>query len=426
MKNEERKSIVRFGLPLDIKFCKKCVMPNTRPSSCNEYEHTVLRKHDFIKFDEGGVCSACRFNEAKENNKINWEARVKELLNLLDKYRSSDGSYDVLVPGSGGKDSVYASHILKYKYGMHPLTVTWAPHLYTDIGWKNFQNWIHKGGFDNYLFTPNGKIHRLITRNAFINLLHPFQPFIFGQKTFAPKMAAKFNIPLVFYGESSGEYGANISIDQKKFDMEESDKKGSEGFSTNFVKSGKKLEEIFLGGKSVADYIKEEGVLFGDLSAYLPLDSHIIKEKKIEFHYLGYYLKWIPQECYYYAAKHTDFEANPVRTEGTYSKYNSIDDKTDGFLYYTMYIKFGYGRATQDAAQEIRNHHITREEGVALVKRFDGEFPKRYFSEFLEYINLTEKDFLEIVDSFRDPHIWEKVNNQWRLKHAVYYENDQV
>ena len=410
--------MAKYGLPEEIKFCKKCVMPNTRPSSSNEYKHTAAREHDFIKFDKEGVCSACRFNEAKENNQINWEEREKELLELLEKHRSSDGSYNVLVPGSGGKDSAYTAHILKYKYGMHPLTVTWSPHLYTDIGWKNFQNWIHIGGFDNYLFTPNGKIHRLITRNAFINLLHPFQPFILGQKTFAPKMAVKFNIPLIFYGDHPGEYGANISIHQKGFSSEIGDKGGSSGFSTNYLNPDEKREEIFLGGKSIAEHIKE-GVNYGDLKIYLPMDQRIIKENNIEFHYLSSYIKWVPQECYYYAVKHAGFEANPMRTEGTYSKYNSIDDKTDGYFYYTTYIKFGYGRATQDAAQEIRNHHITRDEGIALVKRFDGELPRRYFPEFLDYIGMTEKEFTEIVDSFRDPHLWKQENGEWKLKYKV-------
>ena len=306
---------------------------------------------------------------------------------------------------------------------MHPLTVTWSPHLYTDIGWKNFQSWLHRGGFDNYLFTPNGKIHRLITRNAFINLLHPFQPFIFGQKTFAVKMAAHFNIPLVFYGENPGEYGANISINQNKFDSDPQSKEakvgGSSGHQVNFIDKNLKPNEIFLGGKSVSDYLKE-GVSYGDLSPFLPLNSDLVKNKNIEFHFLGFYIKWVPQECYYFAVKHTGFEANPVRTEGTYSKYNSIDDKTDGYFYYTTYIKFGYGRATQDAAQEIRNHHITRDEGVALVKRFDGELPKKYLPEFLDYISLSEKEFLEIIDSFRDDHIWKKVNGEWKLRHTVW------
>lgn len=114
------------------------------------------------------------------------------------------------MPGSGGKDSFYAAHILKYKYGMHPLTVTWAPHIYTPWGWDNMQAWIH-AGFDNYLCTPNGMTHRLLTRLATENLFHPFQPFILGQKQLAPKMAAKFGIPLVFYGENEAEFGNPIA-----------------------------------------------------------------------------------------------------------------------------------------------------------------------------------------------------------------------
>src|SRR5207244_4340244 len=83
-----------------------------------------------------------------------WEARERELRELCDRHRRTDGRYDVICPGSGGKDSMYASHVLKHKYGMHPLTVTWAPHIYTDIGWKNFQAWI-QAGFDNVKFSRN-------------------------------------------------------------------------------------------------------------------------------------------------------------------------------------------------------------------------------------------------------------------------------
>lgn len=407
----------RYGLPEKIVFCKRCLASNAQPVSCNEFKHTVDMPHNYIKFDEEGICAACRFFEARENGVINWDKREKELLELLDKYRSTDGSYDCLVPGSGGKDSAYASHVLKYKYGMHPLTVTWTPHLYTDIGWKNFQNWIGVGGFDNYLFSPNGKIHRLLTKNAFLNLLHPFQPFILGQKTFAPKMAARFGIKLIFYGENQGEYGDNVSVNQKKFVMgEETEKKEEEGFRLDYAKPEDPPEEVFLGGKSLADYFKE-GFTYGDFAPFLPVDPQIISKNNIEFHYLGYYLKWVPQECFYYAVKNTGFEANPMRTEGTYSKYNSIDDKTDGFFYYTTHIKFGFGRARYDASQEIRNGHINKEEGAALINRFDGEFPKRYFKEFLDYISITEKEFWETIDSFRDPSIWEKRNGEWELKY---------
>ncbi len=422
MAQVKRKKKIPRALYDEVTFCKKCVIPNTRPSTTNEYVHTKTHEHKFIEFDKDGVCSGCRFCGAKFDGTIDWKKREKELLQLLEKYRSNDGSYDCLVPGSGGKDSVYASHILKSKYGMHPLTVTWAPHLYTDIGWKNFQNWAHKAGHDNYLFTPNGEVHRRITRNAFLNLLHPFQPFILGQKTFAIKMAARFNISLVFYGPHGGEEGGNIPIAQSQFVFKNQKVKGvrraSGGYRLDYVDLHTKLNEINLGGKSVADYMKE-GVSYGDLAPYLPLDSRVVKEKNIRVYFLGYFMNWIPQDCYYYAVEHSDFEANPTRSEGTYTKYSSIDDKTDGFFYYTTFIKFGYGRATQDAAQEIRHGHITREEGVALVNKFDGEFPQKYFKEFLAYIDITEDEFWEKVDSFRSPLLWKKKRGDWELRNRI-------
>lgn len=405
-----------YGLPQEVKFCKRCVMPNTRAVASNEYKHVQARPHRYIQFDDEGVCSACRYSESYWSAKADWKEREKELLDLLSRHRSNDGSYDCIVPGSGGKDSVYASHILKYKYGMHPLTVTWAPHLYTDIGFRNFENWTHVGGFDNYLFTPNGRVHGLLTRNAFLNLMHPFQPFVLGQKTFATKMASLFNIPLIFYGENPGQYGANMRSDQKKFALG-SDQ--GDGHRLDFVTSSTPPGEIFLGGKSVAQYM-EEGLARQDLEPYLPLDPEIAVRKNIEFHFLGYYLKWVSQEAYYYAVENAAFQANPVRSEGTYSKYSSLDDKVDGFFYYSTYIKFGYGRASMDAAQEVRNGHITREEAVALVKKFDGEFPARHFETFLKYVSLTEDEFHAACDRFRSPRIWEKADGEWRLRHAVW------
>src|SRR5207245_7298857 len=170
----------KYGLPHDVLFCKQCVISNQRPNSSVEYAHTRDSKKGTIYFDTEGVCDACRFAELKRHT-IDWDERERALRDLCDRYRRGDGGYDCAVPGSGGKDSFYAAHKLKYEYGMHPLTVTWAPHIYTEWGWDNQQAWI-KAGFDNYLCTPNGRVHRLLTRLAVENLFHPFQPFILGQK----------------------------------------------------------------------------------------------------------------------------------------------------------------------------------------------------------------------------------------------------
>ena len=398
------------GLPLDIKYCVECNLINQRPTSINEYFHTHDAKQTTVEFDDKGVCAGCNFVKKEFDNTINWDDREKELIELCNKHRKNNGEYDCIVPGSGGKDSVYASYILKHKYKMNPLTVTWAPHLYTDIGWKNFQSWLRKGGFDNYLYTPNPDIHRKIAREATIRLLHPFQPFILGQKTFALKMASKLNIPLVFYGEMQGKGGKKVSLKAKTF----SEIKGQKGFEMDPLE-GKKFEEAYLGGKQVGEYL-DEGVKKSDLESYKPLDIEIVKKKNIQFHFLGYYLRWVPQEMYYFAVKNTDFNANPQRTEGTYSKYISLDDKIDGFFFYTSYIKFGIGRAMFDSAQEIRHGHITKEEGKALINKFDGEYPQKYENEFYDYISMKKEEFLELCDKFRPEHLWEKKSNFWKIK----------
>ena len=378
-----------YNLPNDIKFCKKCVISNQRPRTY---------------FDENGICSACNYAE-KKRKKIDWNFREQELKKLCDKYRSRNGNYDCIVPGSGGKDSGYTAHILKYKYGMNPLTVTWSPHIYTDIGWKNFTNWSQIGGFDNILFTPNGKLHRYLTQQAFLNLLHPFQPFIIGQKNIGPRIAAKFNIPLIIYGENTSEYGSSID---ENFDPVMDQK--------YFTSSSKNL---YFGKKNIKEILKETKFKVSDFEPYFPLQENEVHDKNVKVFHLGYFFKWDPQEMFYYASENVGFKPNTVRTEGTYSKYNSIDDKIDNLHYYTTYIKFGVGRASYDSAQEIRNKKITREEGIRLVRKFDNEFPSKYFKEILEYLDIDEKTFHQTIDNFRSSHLWERKNKDWVLKYKL-------
>jgi len=414
----------KYGLPEKVAYCKQCVITNQRPNSAIEYQHTKSSKKATINFDKDDICDAC--NYARKKERIDWGERENLLQELCNRFRKNDGSYDCIVPGSGGKDSFYASHTLKTKYGMHPLTVTWAPHIYTNWGWKNFQSWIH-AGHDNYLMTPNGRIHRLLTRLSTELLFHPFQPFMFGQKSLAPKMALLFNIPLVFYGENEAEYGNPIE-----------DTKTSKRDWSYFT--AKDTSQIYLGGVSLPDLEDQFGVDKNDLQPYLPADPMQIEQKGIEVHYLGYYLKWHPQSCYYYAVEHGGFQASPERTPGTYSKYNSIDDLIDDLHYYTTGIKFGIGRASYDAAQEIRSGDITREEGIALVNRFDHEFPERFADELFSYLSLPEHEFPvasgmfeqpiidrnyfdRLADTFRSPHLWYFSNGEWKLRYPLWHEN---
>ncbi len=382
--------------PKAVFFCKKCVVSNQRPR---------------ITFDKNGVCSACDYAYEK-HHVIDWKEREKMLLDLLAKHRSKDGNYDCIIPGSGGKDSAFVSYQLKYKYGMHPLTVTWAPHLYTDIGWKNYIAF-KDSGFDNILVFANGKIHRKLSRLAFELWGDHFKVFGLGQKALAFHIAVRFKIPLVFYGESGEiEYGGSTKNKDKPYEDVED--------WSEFYYQGSSLDELIKAGLEIG-YFTEEEVKNESFLFYWHPPIEELKRINAQMHWFSYYKKWVPQEHYYFAVEHTGFTANPGRSEGTYSKYASLDDKTDGFHFYLGFIKFGIGRATSDAAHEIRDRHLKREEGVALVHRYDGEFPKKYYKEFLEYLNISEDEFWEVVDFYRSisPHLWKKENGEWKLLHRV-------
>ncbi len=413
-----------YGLPQQVEFCKTCVISNQRPNSTIEQKHTRATKKEVIAFTNG-ICDACLTKQHKKE--VDWTERERQLEALLAPHRSGGTKYDCLVPGSGGKDSFMQAHLLKYKYGMNPLTVTWAPHIYTDWGWENMQAWIH-AGFDNNLVTPNGRVHRLLTRLSTERLLHPFQPFIIGQRHLAAKMAALYDIKLIFYGESGTEYGNPAAQNESS----KRDFKEYEYFTSSDD------SDVFLGGTSFKELKEDFGFKQHDFEPYMPIDPQVVEDKGIEVHWLGHYIKWHPQSAYYYAVEHGDFQAAPERTLGTYSKYNSIDDKVDDFHYYTTFIKFGIGRATYDASQEIRSGDIDYDEGVALVKKFDGEYPSRFEKEVFEYMSIREKEFgkdivakfkhpimtretfAELCDEFRSPHLWKYENGQWKLRHSVF------
>jgi hypothetical protein len=240
-------------------------------------------------------------------------------------------------------------------------------------------------------------------------------------------MSVLYGIPLVFYGENEAEYGNPVADNARaKRDW------------TYF--SAADPSRVHLGGVSIADLKARFGLEDNDLQPYLPADPEAMRQVGTEVHYLGYYLKWHPQSCYYYAVEHGGFEASPERTPGTYSKYNSIDDRVDDLHYFTTHVKFGIGRATYDAAQEIRSGDITREEGIALVRRYDGEFPERFAAQLFEYLSLPEREFpaaarmferptmdreyfLRLADRFRSPHLWRREGADWRLRHTVWGGN---
>jgi N-acetyl sugar amidotransferase len=384
-------------LPSEIKFCKNCVVSNQRPRT---------------KFNEDGICSACEWSLEKDFT-INWDEREKELEELCNRFRKSDGNFDVIVPGSGGKDSAFVAHQLKHRFGMNPLCVTWAPFAWTDIGFKNLNDFV-LSGFNNIIGQPDGELHRKMARVAFELKGDAWEPFTYGQKAWAYHMAEKYDVKLIFYGENGElEYG------------------GSTKYKNRCQEGPEEWEKEYFKGSGVDDLVKagtELGIIDNGLinnakmSWYKAPSPEVIQNLELEMHWYSYYQKWTPQENFYYAVKNTGFTLNDEgRTEATYTKYASLDDRSDGFHFYLAYMKFGLGRCSRDAQQDIRRHHITRDEGVALVKRYDHEFPQKHFKWFLDYLNISEDFFWEVCNFYRNQsNAWEYKNGDWIMKAIVH------
>jgi len=377
-----------------VVYCKNCTMSNQRPR---------------IQFNDDGVCSACVYHDYKTNY-IDWDKREKELEELCDKHRKEDGSWDVIVPISGGKGGSFIVDFLKEKFGMHPLTVTFAPTIPTEIGQENLFN-ISYNGFDNILFSLEGITHKKLSKISLEEFGHIFLPFAYGQMNIPLQISVKFNIPFIMFGEKGDlEYGGNLSEWDSPILKISSD--------TLNDKINGLPRPIATSDLSKSNWLPE-GLKIEDLKSYMPPTKNELEKNNVREYYFSYFNNWKPNEHFKIAEEKYGFKKNNTRIEGTYTKYSGLDDKLNGFHYYLMFIKQGIGRATLDTSRHIRQGIISRDEGVDLVREYDGEFPSKHLELFLEYMGITEEELNKIFDKFRRPIIWTKEKNDWKLRQQV-------
>ena len=380
-----------------IKYCKECFMPSSRPR---------------VTFNQDDVCNACTYAKNKSDN-IDWEVREKELLELLNQHRSKSGEYDCVVPWSGGKDSSSIAHRLKFKYNMNPLLVTFSPMIPNIVGQKNREHLINLG-FDSFFFRPNQKIHKHLARRFFLERGNPKIAWDAGVNVLPVQVALAYDIKLIFYAEhGETEYGGKIL-------SKESSK----------IRDLSEVLENQIGDDPmnwIDDIVTEK-----DLNPYCYPDIDQINLKNIKAYYFGYFHKWSMFDNYIYLKKNSvPFElAENNRTEGTFTDFDSLDDQIDDLYYYMQYIKFGFGRAIRDSARLIQNDIISKEEGYHLIKKYDGEFPKKYFKNVIDYLNIkNEEEFIQIIDQHRNDEIWSKdriSNSKWSLKSKISDQKEKI
>ncbi len=368
-----------------ISYCKRCIMPNSRPR---------------ITFDEDGICNACRNAEEKWKD-VDWNARKEEFLQLIEPFRSKNGYWDCIVPWSGGKDSSSIAYKLKFEFGMNPLLVTFSPQIPNEVGNHNREALIQLG-FDHVFFRPNQKVHRKLARRFFIERGNHKVAWDAGINAIPVKVAVDFNIPLIFYAEhGESEYGGKVlRVESQKF--------------RDFTEV---IEHQI--GDDPCNWVDEE-ITLNDLNPYIYPKIERVRKAGVKALYFAYFFKWSSYENYLYIKEKIDFQICPAgRTEGTFTNFDSLDDKSDNLYYYMQYIKFGLGRAVRDASRMIQNRQLTRQEGLELARKYDHEFPALYFQDMLDYLQIREEEFYELVDKHRNPEIWTKENEGWKLRYPL-------
>ncbi len=367
-----------------IAYCKHCLMPNTRPR---------------IQFDENGVCNACQHAEDKE--RVDWEARRKEFLSMLDNFRSKTGEWDCVVPWSGGKDSSSIAYKLKFEFGMNPLLVTFSPMLPNEVGNQNRETLI-RCGFDHLMMRPDQRVHRLLANRFFIERGNPKVAWDAGVNAAPMQIAVKFGIPLVFYAEhGESEYGGRVLSEESKK-----------------LRDFTEVIEHQIGDDP-SNWVDKE-ITSRELNPYLYPGLVGIEQVGVKAYYFGYFWRWSMLENYHFLRSKINFRTHPAgRTCGTFTDFDSLDDKMDNLYYYMQYIKFGFGRAVRDACRMIQNDQMTRAEGLELAKKHDGEYPEEFLDEVLEYLKLDRKTFAEIVDKHRNSEVWMRGQDGWNLRHPL-------
>lgn len=359
-----------------IRYCTRCVMPETKPD---------------ILFDDEGVCSACR--HYADRSDTDWDERAGELREILDRYRSEDGSrYDCIIPVSGGKDSTYQT-LRMLEFGINPLCVTATTDRLTAVGRRNLDN-IRELGVDLVEVSTDPVVRRRINRLALTQVGDISWPEHVAIFTIPVRIAVQMRVPLIVWGENSqNEYG------------------GPAAAAKDNALTRRWLEEFGgLLGMRVSDLVGQDGIEQRDLIQYTYPSDEELAEVGVTGIFLGYYIPWDGWGNALVAQAH-GFETWPHSVDGSIVNYENLDNAQTGIHDYFKFLKYGFGRSTDLACMMVRRGRLSRADAVDLVRMHDGRFPERYLDvslhEILDDIGMSRDDFVAVCDRFTNKRLFE-------------------
>ena len=367
----------------DLRWCSNCLTMSTRPR---------------ISFDARGWCNACVWTEKKKA--LDWDARQVELVNLLDKHRRNDGEFDCLVPLSGGKDGSYVAYNLKHKYGMNPLCVTVTPALPLPLGDQNLRAFV-ESGYNHISINPDHEAMRVLNKTGFIEMGFPYYGWLISIHTAVIHTATVFGIDLIFYGEDGEvEYG------------------GSTETSKNPIYDVRYQKKVYLEG-GYEKVLATSGLTASELNFFrFPSDDELNKHA-LQLTHWSYFENWDPYRNYLVAKEHCGLKEAEDSNAGTFTNFSQNDQALYALHTYLMYLKFGFGRANQDACIEVRRGAMDREQAVNLVRLYDGHYPEEFMQQYLAYYQMTQAEFDAVLDRYADQDLFEKIGGRWKPKFVV-------
>ena len=364
----------------NLSWCSNCLTMSTRPR---------------ITFDERGLCNACVWTEKKKN--LDWNARESELNHLLNKYRSNEGEFDCMVPCSGGKDGSYVAYNLKHKYGMNPLCVTITPALTLPLGDQNLRAFV-KSGYNHISINPDYEAMRLLNKIGFIEMGFPYYGWLISIVTAPIKVAMANNIDLIFYGEDGEvEYGGSSETSENPL------------YDINYQK------RVYLEGGYdkvlAASKLSKNALYFFEYPS-----NDKVNKSNLKLTHWSYFENWDPYRNYLLAKEHCGLKEAEDSNAGTFTNFSQNDQALYALHTYLMYLKFGFGRANQDACIEVRRGAMDRGQAVNLVRLYDGHYPEEFIKLYLNYYRMTQSEFDGVLDRYANKELFKKINDRWEPK----------
>jgi N-acetyl sugar amidotransferase len=361
-----------------LRWCSNCLSMSTRPR---------------ISFDKRGWCNACVWMEKKKT--LDWASRQKELEQLLDKHRRSDGGFDCMVPVSGGKDGSYVAYNLKHKYGMNPLALTITPALALELGEQNLKAFV-ASGYDHITVNPAYEAMRVLNRVGLLEMGFPYYGWLISIQAGVVRMANKLGLGLIFYGEDGEvEYGGTTETDKSPI------------YDVQYMK------KIYLEG-GYEKVLNKSGLPESDLFFFRFPDDEDLQRTPIDITHLSYFENWDPYRNYLVAKEHCGLKEAEGSNAGTFTNFSQNDQALYALHTYFMYLKFGFGRAIQDACIEVRRGAMDRQQAVNLVRLYDGHYPHEYIDSYLDYYQISRAEFDAALDKYANKDLFEKVDGYWK------------